>query len=65
LLDKEVAEERYEAAESALEILKERAAELEVEVAVLREESGASRLASVRRVHLTPLYCSEDGRRRR
>lgn len=40
LLDKEVAEERFEAAESALEQLKERAAELEVEVTVLREENG-------------------------
>lgn len=40
LLDKEMAEERYEAAESALEVLKEKAAELEVELGVLREESG-------------------------
>ena len=40
LLDKEVAEERFEAAESALEQMKERAAELEVEVNVLREENG-------------------------
>lgn len=42
LLDKEVAEERFEAAESALEQMKERAAELEVEVNVLRQENGES-----------------------
>ena len=40
LLDKEVAEERFEAAEGALETVKERVAELEVEVAVLRDENG-------------------------
>lgn len=40
LLDKEVAEERFEAAESTLESTRERLAELEVEAAVLREENG-------------------------
>lgn len=39
LLDKEMAEEKYEASEHALELAKEKVAELEVEVAVLREEN--------------------------
>ncbi|SGY89595.1 BQ5605_C039g11758 [Microbotryum silenes-dioicae] len=40
LLDKEVAEERFDAVNAQLEAVKERAAELEVEVAVLREENS-------------------------
>ncbi|KAL8277717.1 hypothetical protein RQP46_009839 [Phenoliferia psychrophenolica] len=40
LLDKEVAEERFEIADSAQESLKERVAELEIEVEVLREENA-------------------------
>ncbi|SCZ96495.1 BZ3500_MvSof-1268-A1-R1_Chr8-2g10234 [Microbotryum saponariae] len=40
LLDKEVAEERFDAVNVQLEAVKERAAELEVEVAVLREENS-------------------------
>ncbi|SCV67323.1 BQ2448_5969 [Microbotryum intermedium] len=40
LLDKEVAEERFDAVNAQLEVVKERAAELEVEVAVLREQNG-------------------------
>ena len=40
VLDKEVAEERYEAAESSLEAAKEKVAELEVEVTALREENA-------------------------
>lgn len=40
MLDKEVAEERYEAAESSLEAAKEKVAELHVEVTVLREENA-------------------------
>lgn len=42
-LDKEVAEEKCELAESSLENLKERCAELEVELGVLREERGQSK----------------------
>lgn len=40
LLDKEMAEEKFEASEHALETATERVAELEVEVQVLRDENG-------------------------
>lgn len=39
-LDREVAEERAEAAEAEVEKLNEKIAELELEVAVLKEENG-------------------------
>ena len=39
LLDKELAEEKFEVADSASEVLKERVAELEVEIDVLREDN--------------------------
>lgn len=42
LLDKEVAEERYEAAETSLALAKERVAELEVELEVVMAETGES-----------------------
>lgn len=42
LLDKEVAEERFEAAQAALDAATERVAELEIEVAVLKEENCES-----------------------
>jgi dynactin 1 len=40
LLDKEVAEERFEQAESTLESTKEKLAELEIEIGVLRQENS-------------------------
>lgn len=43
VLDKEVAEEQYEGAQSALLIATERVAELEIEVTVLKEENRESR----------------------
>jgi len=42
LLDKEVAEEKYEDLQSQLESTKERVAELEVELEVLRKEEGTA-----------------------
>jgi cytochrome c-type biogenesis protein CcmH/NrfG len=47
LLDKEVAEERYEAAETSLALAKERVAELEVELEVVMAETGEYRTQSV------------------
>ena len=41
-LDREVAEERAEAAEAELEKLNDKVQELELEVAILKEENGMS-----------------------
>ena len=41
-LDREVAEEKAEAAETEVEKLKDKTAELELELAVLKEENGVS-----------------------
>jgi dynactin 1 len=45
-LDREVAEEQAEAAEGELVKLQERLAELEMEVALLKEENGEFNVAS-------------------
>ncbi len=53
MLDREVAEERAEAAQSELEELKEKLAVVEVELEVIREGAGERAVASFRAAKLT------------
>jgi dynactin 1 len=63
LLDKEVAEERAEAAESELETLKERLAVMEVELNVLKRPEGEERVSDSARDRLAFIQLEKQNER--